>query len=259
MECLWISKTGRLTAEQMRITDASMQVSDGSNTYAPTAWTRSGLTAESRDVTIRMPAAMWTLDWDPDLLFRVSVYRCTDEVVGVDTITATVTRIMYGTIVGITFEDSSVVLQVAVLARALQNLVGTQQYSQYCRWDLYGAGCTLDRDDYDISGTLDVVVDEVTLESSSFGSLAANYLAGGTIEIGEHSRLIVAHDEPNERITIAAAFPELPEASDAFTVWPGCSKTAGVCNSKFSNLANFGGVGNLPNGNPAEGVWAGVT
>lgn len=37
-----------------------------------------------------------------------------------------------------------------------------------------------------------------------------------------------------------------PSTGDAFTAYPGCSKTLTVCNYKYSNLANFGGFPFIP-------------
>lgn len=47
-------------------------------------------------------------------------------------------------------------------------------------------------------------------------------------------------------ITPIAPFPFTPAVSDAFTVYPGCDKTAATCTSKFSNGVRFRGFPFVP-------------
>ncbi len=49
--------------------------------------------------------------------------------------------------------------------------------------------------------------------------------------------------------TVLALMPPLlaaPSPGDAFTVWPGCSRTVSTCQNKFNNRLNFRGFPWIP-------------
>jgi hypothetical protein len=47
-------------------------------------------------------------------------------------------------------------------------------------------------------------------------------------------------------VTVTPQLPSTPVAGDAFTIVPGCSRSADVCLHKFNNLIHFGGTPYAP-------------
>ena len=70
----------------------------------------------------------------------------------------------------------------------------------------------------------------------------------------EDKRLITSYNETGARdqIQILNAFEGL-SAGEAMTAFAGCRRIRQVCNTKFSNIENFGGFPYIPIRNPFGG------
>jgi uncharacterized phage protein (TIGR02218 family) len=47
-------------------------------------------------------------------------------------------------------------------------------------------------------------------------------------------------------LNLLQALPVAPAAGDAFTLYPGCNKSAATCTTRFSNIVNFKGFPFVP-------------
>lgn len=126
-------------------------------------------------------------------------------------------------------------------------------YSRNCPHVLYGAECGASQ----IAFASVVVMDTVPsspyeLAATGFGTLPAGSLAGGKLiwEPGGgiiERRGIRRHN--GTAITLTHPIPGILSTSTV-TVYPGCDRTRTICESRFSNLVNFGGFPYIPRKNP---------
>jgi uncharacterized phage protein (TIGR02218 family) len=122
------------------------------------------------------------------------------------------------------------------------------RYSRQCCVDLYDALCGVDRDDFEIQGTITAVAGNV-LTSPLFGLKPNHWFRGGDILVRGCRRGITAHT--GEEITIGRSLPE-DVMGHPFSAWPGCDHLRTTCEVKFDDLENFRGQSNIPD----EDVWS---
>ena len=126
---------------------------------------------------------------------------------------------------------------------------GRRRCSRLCDLRLFGFRCGLNSETYKISGTIDTI-DGVTITATEF-DIASDFSHGGRIQVGEASRMIVAHD--GEEIIISRPFASTVVAGDSFYAWPGCDHTPTTCLNVYNNKINYGGDENLPTENRYQG------
>lgn len=122
-------------------------------------------------------------------------------------------------------------------------------YQAGCRWTLFDSGCALTRASFATAGT----VAAVTSNGNFTTNLAAieDYYSLGMLtwltglNVG-FSRAIRKYTGTGGRCMLLAPMPFTVAPGDTFTAYPGCDKQAATCNTKFSNLANFGGQPYIP-------------
>lgn len=159
-------------------------------------------------------------------------------------------RVMYPT-----WKGSSVEITCEPSYSSVQTTGLRRRYSITCAHVLYGNGCNLTPASFAASATL-TAVSGFTLTATAFGAQPADYYSGGYIEWASSAgyterRAITAHS--GNTVTINYGAPDLGVGS-AVTVYPGCDHTMGTCQSKFSNLANYGGTPYIPSINPLGGA-----
>jgi hypothetical protein len=127
-------------------------------------------------------------------------------------------------------------------------------YQPGCNWTLFDAGCTLDKASF---GT-DYIVASVNSNQSIFpvGGVATptggdglqNYSGGRLLfTSGTLAGTQVLIDNNNSfGFGLAYVLDVAPNPGDAFTVYPGCSKSFATCQQKFANDANFRGFDKVP-------------
>lgn len=116
-----------------------------------------------------------------------------------------------------------------------------------CRHALYhskdGLGCGVDYDTFKSYGTLVALSGNVAEVTEASGQ-ADGYYAGGILEYNGRRQLIVKHEGYNLTLLgpVAGMATDLASASSlSVYIAPGCDLTRATCNSRFNNLANFGG------------------
>lgn len=129
------------------------------------------------------------------------------------------------------------------------------RYQRTCRHMLYGRGCTLNKNDWEVQG----FVTSSTLTSAVIPE-AANYQDGwftsGIIKVPDGSLRFITHHE-GSLITLlspSTSLASIPPASGAqVSLYPGCDRSRRTCAAKFSNLNNYGGFDWIPLKNPFDG------
>jgi uncharacterized phage protein (TIGR02218 family) len=124
-------------------------------------------------------------------------------------------------------------------------------YQPGCMNTLYDSACRVNKATFTLTGAL---VSGSTTSSLNTNSLApaTGYFNLGGIEFtsGVNEGIIAqiqthTHGSPST-ITIIPPLPNVPGATDSFSIWPGCDKRAFTCQNKFSNLVNFRGLPFVP-------------
>lgn len=115
-----------------------------------------------------------------------------------------------------------------------------------CRHSLYhsrgGYGCGLNIADFEASGTLTALSGN-TATVAAASSQADGYYSGGVFTWNGKRQFIVRHT--GSTLVLLGPIPGLAAAqalgNQPVSIAPGCDLSRATCNSKFNNLANFGG------------------
>lgn len=122
-----------------------------------------------------------------------------------------------------------------------------------CRHALYGRGCNLNIQDWQVSGeVLDVAGSAVQVDTAA-GQPDGYYRGGVFTWQGRHT-MILQHS--GSLLGLASAVPDLAETwseqSVSVLIAPGCTLSRSVCHERFNNIRNYGGFPWVSD-NPFEG------
>jgi len=162
-----------------------------------------------------------------------------------------------GAVGGGELKDAEVTLA-CVSIRSLMRQTGLRRrYQKPCPYVHYGRGCWLDRADFAVAGLLTEMVG-VELVVPEAAGYPYNYFRGGQIaEPGGVLRWIIAHS--GDLLILLRPFgPAVAAAlagagTLAVTLYPGCDRTEGTCDTVFDNLDNCGCLTRMPARNPYNG------
>lgn len=123
-----------------------------------------------------------------------------------------------------------------------------RKYYPTCPWNLYGAGCALNKESWATSGTITAVTDAQTFRCNlSFG---AGYYDQGIITwiTGNNAGVTASIKRSRADGTLVVLMPlvSIPVAGDTFKIYPGCDKTATTCRDKFNNASHYRGTPFVP-------------
>jgi uncharacterized phage protein (TIGR02218 family) len=144
-------------------------------------------------------------------------------------------------------------LYAALLRRGLRRL-----YQRQCPHVLYGAACKVSSGSWRTTLNLAApgsTVSGITISDAGIDALADGYFAGGYLEYFNaegaiERRGIKSHVGAD--ITITHAIPTLTLPATVF-LYSGCDHTLTTCDTKFANVANYGGFPYIPKVNPFGG------
>lgn len=187
--------------------------------------------------------------------FSLTIYRVTEKLEAPET----VYQIFCGDMTSVSFKNN---LAAATFAprnlRASEKSVPRCFVQGACNWVVFSPGCGLDPMAYLQSHfpvvsvdryTRTIVVSDMTLEDPTFL---------------DYGKFTFSHEGQFETNTILTASTtgglttlfvddiplELTGPPFTISIVPGCDRTAATCNSRYSNLANFGGFDMIPDYNP---------
>lgn len=123
-------------------------------------------------------------------------------------------------------------------------------YQPGCMNTLYDGACGKSRAALTVSNAVTSTPAPTTTVFDSTLAQAAGYFDLGVVTFtsGQNngiSRTVKQHGAGG-LLTLIAPLPFAPATGDTFTVYPGCDKTMGTCNTKFANLARFRGQPFIP-------------
>jgi uncharacterized phage protein (TIGR02218 family) len=118
-----------------------------------------------------------------------------------------------------------------------------------CGKILYSTDCGVTSSSYQVTGTVSAAGTVNGFKTSL--TQADDYFNRGTItftsgDLAGLSYWIRSYVQTNGVIRLQTPALVAPSSGDAFTILPGCDKSASMCSSRFDNLANYGGFPNVP-------------
>lgn len=128
-------------------------------------------------------------------------------------------------------------------------------WSRTCPHMLYDKQCKVVKATKAVPLTGVSVIDGVTLAAAEFGTLGPAYFDGGFIEWESEAGVVEYTAIETESTGEALLFGSTQGMSTGtdFVAYPGCNRSAEECNTKFSNILNFGGINKLQSKSPFDG------
>lgn len=239
-----------LGGEQWLFTSAAQEVAYGADLYQPVFIKRGGFTrgGDTRKSTIEIEVAASN---PIALLFRTGWLAATMII--------TIFRhhhgdsdfsvLWKGRLTGCRWSGSVATLTSDSVFTLFRRAGLRRVYQIGCPHALYGPGCTVNADTWKVQSTVSAVAgNQVSVAGA--GSYPAGYFAGGMLLAGSEYRLITAHS--GNLITLVDAVPAAMVGA-AVSLWPGCDRSMAICNTRFGNLDNYGGLPFIPQKNPFSG------
>ena len=183
------------------------------------------------------------ISYEADSQFTVTIYR--------GTLTGSTWAVTYkGRVVEAVGQGNLVKLNCESLYTTIQNDGLQARYEYNCRHLLYGSQCGADPNSFKVNGTV-LSNSGTVIEVVAADALADGYFTGGILQDAFlNRRYILSHVGAN--LTLSRSWATLPVGA-AVVIYAGCDRTKATCNTKFSNVINFGGFPWIPSQNPFNG------
>ena len=256
-------------SKEWRYTNVDQDITFNSQVYAAIplivpSFLQSG-DAKASDMTLELPSSASICTYldsrTPTSVINVSIRRghmVEDEFTGTFTapILADAPIVWVGEIIGI---ERPAVNKRGLLCNTLSlsmNRGGLRlTWSRNCPHMLYERGCFVNKASFVTNLAGITVVDGVTISATEVDALADGWFNGGFLEwdseTGVTERLgIETHVGP--LLTVFGSTYGVAGGA-AYKVYPGCDRRASTCNSKFSNILNFGGINHMQGRSPFDG------
>lgn len=127
-------------------------------------------------------------------------------------------------------------------------------WERNCSYAVYDHMCGVDRELFAVEATVQSM-DGASISSGTFDEYDDGYFSGGyvewTIGSGEYERRGVEHHEGSDLRLLGGT--EGIELGQGVTAYPGCPGTIEICDERFGNSDNHGGVPHLPGKSPFDG------
>lgn len=153
-----------------------------------------------------------------------------------------------GRVLGAELTDNSIELVCESSFSTLKRHGLRARYEYNCRHALYSENCGANKDSFDATGNIISISDnKLTLEINEAALQVDGYYTGGFALIAGVRRFITGH--VGNLVELNSAFESISIGQQA-TLYAGCDHKRTTCNSKFSNILNFGGFPFIPTKNP---------
>lgn len=141
------------------------------------------------------------------------------------------------------------------------------RFQKTCRHVLYGRGCKLDPDDFDVPGQATSVNGNVVTVPQAAGEEDGYFTGGMLLDPTGLYAYIINH--VGSTLTLQWPLDSLVNAANNsgygnnygnyygglnVVIYPGCDRLRGTCEVKFNNLDNYGGFPWIPSKNPMDGT-----
>ncbi|RLE34433.1 MAG: hypothetical protein DRJ61_05200 [Acidobacteria bacterium] len=237
-------------------TSTEEEVEFGDETYLPTTISRSSINQNDEinrsGVTITVPRDLDIADlyrvYAPAGILAVTVFRLhpTEDVYA---------TVWAGRVLSCAWESVKAKLECESIFSSKKRMGLWRNYQATCPHVLFDSGCRLNRFDYRVSGAIGAV-NSGSLNISAAGGFADGYFAGGFVQIPTaeglyDTRFITSHTGAVVDIPYPFAGAEVGVAVD---LYPGCKHTTEDCDTRYSNILNYGGFPFIPPKSPFGGT-----
>lgn len=239
-----------LGEQEWRFTDSEQPVLFGGEIWTPLAIRRSAVestadaTRASIQVFLPQSVSLFGL-WPGDLPTSLTIFR-------------EGAPLWKGRIAAAVANGPEVTLECESVFTSLRRPGLRARYSRLCIHPLYGPGCLVDRQLFEI------VEEAASTEGQTYEvdhSSEADYFLGGMLEINGAWWFILGQED--DALTVSRFLPGIPAGWGnswgyywsviVVRLYPGCNRTRDHCIERFDNVANFGGFPWLPSRNPFDG------
>jgi uncharacterized phage protein (TIGR02218 family) len=160
-----------------------------------------------------------------------------------------------GRVMACAWEGASAVLICSSVNSSLKQPGLRRSFQYACPHDLYGIGCGVARNDFEVIGTV-VSLTGLVMTLTLPTTYATDYFAGGYLlwenETGrQDTRMITASS--GATVTVQNSTIGLFIGS-TLRLYPGCDHSPQTCFAKFNNIDNHGGFPFIPTTNPFAGA-----
>lgn len=143
------------------------------------------------------------------------------------------------------------VLQCETLWRSVSNNGLNGFWLKQCEHILYGRGCRLNKDDFEVTSTCTAVSGVIATVDIADSQPDGHWVGGMLKGPDGVFRWVVGHS--GKLVTLAGPLESLTGSGEAVSIYPGCDHTRGRCRVFFKNILNYGGADWLPDKNPMGG------
>jgi uncharacterized phage protein (TIGR02218 family) len=162
-----------------------------------------------------------------------------------------------GRVLNVTWEGNEAVLLCESDFSSTRRTGLRRSYQQACPHVLYGTGCNLAAATFATTVTAYSISGRAITVPGLIGQ-PDNYFAGGFVEYTNPTYNVpeyvaVRSSVGSTGVLNLALVPAGLLAPQPLIIYPGCDHTTATCQSKFNNLANFGGQPYIPTTNPFSG------
>lgn len=225
----------------------------GDEVYLKTSISRSEMESKSQltkaSVTINIP-----IDHPLAKYMLITYFEQSVTMTIFEKIDSTVSVFWKGRLANIQPSNTSLSLVFESIFTSLRRPGLRATFQRTCRFALYGKGCLLNPDDFEVSGVVSSIVSN-TLTITEADAFNDGHFLGGMIASPDGTLSYITGHVGSEitvqRISksMLSAF-ELTGAATAVTLYPGCDHSRTTCHTKFDNVLNYGGFDWIPNKNP---------
>lgn len=237
------------------ITPIAVPVEYDSEIYLPAVIKRNEIESKNElnkaalEVTLDMDNAMarrWLID-RVEAVVTVTVFEIDEE--------DEVSVAWKGRLCAVKPGDSDITLVFESIFTSLRRPGLRARYLRSCRYSLYGRGCGLNKEGFAIAGVASAA-SSLTITVTAAAGYPDGWFQTGIIKFDGIQRFITSHI--GSSITVIRPIESLiqsvaDDGPQAVVLYPGCDRSRATCNSKFSNLLNYGGFDWIPVRNPIDG------
>lgn len=163
--------------------------------------------------------------------------------------------IWMGRVLNVTWAGSQASIHCESVYSSIKRPGLRRMYQKACPHVLYSGPCGVNSSAFRVNASV-LSVSTTTVNVSGIGAYAADYFAGGYLEweyeTGKFERRAI-QSNTTSAVVISSRI-QLLAGGVTVRLYPGCNHTLSVCNSKFSNVVNFGGFPWIPQKNPFGGI-----
>jgi len=142
---------------------------------------------------------------------------------------------------------TSFITELRGLNQRLNQVIG-KNFSPTCRATFCDPKCTLDINNFKVTGTVTSVIDKRTFGDTA-RTEADNYFALGHVTFTSGANTGISREVKayaSDTITCELPFPYAITVGDAYELFRGCDKTVATCRDTYTNLINFRGEPYMP-------------